>query len=386
MKTIRIDWPKVRQYVKTGNTYFQVDLRRKHYQGPRWKNFTDRQKALKYASEIAEKVAKQGLSNISVVGKDPRIAAWSEQLAMYDKTIEQAIEAALTTFEKERQVKESPHISELLSVWVNDKTSGLKKLRPRSLKSIRNMADMFKADFGMVRIKEIDQAKIEDYLAKKDVSDQRRENIRNYLSQFFNWSIKKKYHDQNPAEGIEIEISRGSPGFFSVEQCIAVMRQSMKKEHRSMTAYVALCLFGGVRPDEAARMTWEANVKMDTQEIFLQVDITKTKKERIFKMSNTLFEWLDYCEEIKPLVPPGNMQNRRVRLLKGLSLPWIADGLRHTFATFHYAKHSSFEELRKVMGNSPGIIERFYKGSISCSEVGKFWSITPASIAESSKA
>lgn len=51
MKTIRKDWPGVRQYVKAGNTYFSVDLRGKHHQGPPFKNFTSRDEALKYASE-----------------------------------------------------------------------------------------------------------------------------------------------------------------------------------------------------------------------------------------------------------------------------------------------------------------------------------------------
>jgi hypothetical protein len=239
MKTIRKDWPRVRQYVKAGNTYYQVDLRRKHYQGPRWKNFTDRSAALKYAGDIGEKVAKDGLSSISVVGSDPRVQAWSEQFAIYGKTIEQAVDVALAVFEKERKVKESPYMADLLSLWIDDKCTGLKKLRPRTLKSIRNMANMFKTDFGMTRMKEIDEAGVEAYLAGKNVSDQTQRNICSHLGQFFNWSIRKKYHDQNPADGIEIDINRGSPGFSTVEQRETLMQQAMKEEHQPMTAYFA---------------------------------------------------------------------------------------------------------------------------------------------------
>ena len=360
-----------------------MDLRRKHYQGPKWKNFTDRQAALKYAAETGEKVAKDGVSSISVIGSDPRIQAWSEQFAIYGKTLEEAVDAALAVFERDRKVKESPYMAELLSLWVDDKRTGLKTLRPKTLKSIRNMANMFKTDFGMTRMKEIDQSRVEDYLKAKAVSDQTRENVRNYLAQFFNWSIKKRYHDQNPAEAIEIEVNRGSPGFFQVEDCEAMMKEALKPEHRPLTAYLALCLFGGIRPDEVARMTWETNVKMGTKEIFLQVDITKTKKERIFRMADNLFEWLAFCKDQKPLVPASNIQNMRVRLCKAQTFDWIPDGLRHTFATLHYAKHKSFEELRHVMGNSPAIIDRFYKGAISHADVDRFWSITPASLTKS---
>ena len=57
MKTIRKEWPRVRQYVKAGNSNFHLDLRRKHYQGQKWKNFNRRDKALDYASKIGSKSA-----------------------------------------------------------------------------------------------------------------------------------------------------------------------------------------------------------------------------------------------------------------------------------------------------------------------------------------
>ena len=378
MKTIRREYPRVRQYVKSGNTYFSVDLRRKHYQGPKWKNFTDRQPALTYAASIGDKVAKEGLNSISVIGADPRVAAWTEQFAIYGKTLEEAVETALVVFEKERQTKESPYMAELLSVWVDDKiTNTLKPLRPKTLKSIRNMANLFKEDFGMIRMKEIDQDRIEDYLRNKDVSNQTRKNMCSYLGQFFNWAKSKKYHDQNPSEFIEIHVENGTPEFFTVAQCEEMMKEVLKAENRSMTAYFALCLFGGIRPEEVERMNWEKNIKMDTREIFLPSTITKTKRDRLFLMSDNLFQWLQNCREIKPLVPPANVKNLRVKVCKGLTFGWVQDGLRHTFATFHYAKDKNLETLRQIMGNSPNIIEKFYKGVITAAEVSKFWGIVP---------
>lgn len=116
MKLIRSQYPRVRVTPKKGNNYFAVDLRRKHYQGPKFKWFKDREEALKYASEIGDKVAHNGIDSISIVGVDPRIRAWSEQFAVYNKTIEEAIDTALAVFEKERQVKESPYMADRLPV------------------------------------------------------------------------------------------------------------------------------------------------------------------------------------------------------------------------------------------------------------------------------
>lgn len=378
MKTIRKDWPKVRQYVKGGNIYFQVDLRRKHYRGQKWKNFTSRDEAVKYAAGIGDKIAKQGLNSLTVVTEDARIKAWAEQCASYGKTIEDAITVALGVFEKQRKVKESPYMGELLTLWVDDKvTNELKPLRPKTIKSIRNMAEMFKDDFGMARMKEIDSDRIERYLRDKDVSNQTRKNLLSYLGQFFNWAVSKRHHENNPAEGIEIHVPKGVPEYFTVEQCIAIMDEASKPENRCMTAYFALCLFGGIRPEEAERMTWK-NIKLETGEIELSAAITKTKKQRLFKMSDNLLLWLTACKNTTPLVPAANVKNLRVRVCKELPCPWIQDGMRHTFATFHYATHHTLEELRHIMGNSPAIIERFYKGVIPQAETTKFWHIRPS--------
>jgi len=53
---------------------------------------------------------------------------------------------------------------------------------------------------------------------------------------------------------------------------------------------------------------------------------------------------------------------------------------RHTFATFQYAEYKNYEQLRFIMGNSPGIIQRHYKGTISQDEISKFKAINPKNL------
>ncbi|MHC1765880.1 MAG: tyrosine-type recombinase/integrase [Verrucomicrobiia bacterium] len=385
MKLIRKDWPKVRVRIKHGRTYYEMDLRRKGYVGPKWRSFTDRKKALEQASGIAAKVGEKGLNSISITDVElaKRLTGWTEQCAVYGFGVEDAVKTAVVVWEKERQTKESPFIAELLTVWVDDKTTNtLKPLRPRSIKTIRNMAEVFKAEFGFARVKEITQERVEQFLSKKDCSNQFKENLRNYLCQFFNWAKAKRYHNENPAENIEISVVREPPKFFTVDQCERIMAAAMKPENRTGTAYFALCLFGGIRPDEVARMTWETNVKMDTKEISLQAAITKTKKDRLFQMSENLFQWLKFCDRTKSLMPDTDIKNLRTKVCEDLDFEWIPDGMRHSFATYHYAKQKSMELLRHEMGNSPGILDRFYKGAIAKAEVEKFWEITPEGLNE----
>ncbi len=95
----------------------------------------------------------------------------------------------------------------------------------------------------------------------------------------------------------------------------------------------------------------------------LQLDVTRTVAE-FFQAKG------------QPLIPT-NLKNKRQEFVKTLSFTWIQDGLRHTFCTFHYAKHKNIELLRHVMGNSPAVIDRFYKGAVNKAEVEEFWNIVP---------
>ena len=115
---------------------------------------------------------------------------------------------------------------------------------------------------------------------------------------------------------------------------------------------------------------------METGEISIPPALAKTKKPRLFTMSPSLKLWLEYCPQDQPLIP-ANFRRLKDGLVKSLKFDWIQDGLRHTFATFHYAKHKNLDELRHIMGNSPNVIDRFYKGVISVKLAESFWILTP---------
>jgi hypothetical protein len=259
-KTLRKAWPKVRPYVKHGKLYYVVDLRRKHYKGPQLKWFSDREIALKHAADMADKVSKSGIESIADADDAAKLKAWGEQCAVYGKTLEQAMDAALELFAKEKSVKDSPYMAELLSVWLDDKITGLRTLRPKTIESIRDMVKRFKIDFGMARVKEIDSTRIESYLKSRKVSDQTRLNICRYLQQFFNWSINKGHFvGVNPAISVkkEIHVDAGSPAYFNIEQCKALLNAAQMEKHKPLLAYIALGLFAGIRPEEVEKMTWE---------------------------------------------------------------------------------------------------------------------------------
>src|ERR1051326_2278833 len=215
MKTIRKAWPKVREYVKHGKTYYHVDLRRRNYVGKKFQNFTTRDTALEFATTTAKNVLQQGIG-ILESGINEKVRIWNEQCVMFNKSIDDAIRVATGVWESERKVQESPYVAELLTLWVDDKEGDtLEGLRERTLKGIRTMSYRFKNDFGMMRLKELTNEKLREYLNELDVANQTKKNIRSYLGQFFNYCKVKGHTTINPVEGIDIKVIRTTPDFLT---------------------------------------------------------------------------------------------------------------------------------------------------------------------------
>jgi integrase len=384
MKVLRKDWPKVREQHKRkkgGGHYvtYQIDCRRKGYPGRPFKGAKTRDEALDYARSLAEQWQRKGSEGfIKDPFEHPKIQAWRDKAAFYNKTIDEIFQVGIDHFEKLRQRRQSPFMSALLNSWVDDKTTNrLKPLRKRSEQAIRTQAKTFIKDFGDLRAKEIDRQWIENYLNKKDVRNRRRKNILSLLSQCFNHAIKKGYIDgPNPCKGIEIEVTNGRPEFFTVEQCETIMKAAQQEP--AMVAYFALCLFAGIRPDEARRLTWN-DIDMNTKHIHVPHTVAKTKRGRGFVMEETLFQWLDKADRNFVLIPSA-FRKMVQKIRNSVGFDWIQDGMRHSFASYWQAKFRNFDGLEDRMGTDKDTLKKWYHNVVDPEATEAFWSITPESV------
>jgi integrase len=381
--TIRKQYPPIRTYDKSGQTYYRVDLRGKHYSGTvKTKQFTDRAEAEKFAEDWAANILKKGFDSVQAVNS-PRLIELEKQCALFGYTPEDAVKVACNVWFEEKAIKLSPLMSELLDKWVQDRETGIKKIREASKKAIKNYAGLFKQYFGALRIKEVTIEKVEAYLKSREMSQQTKKNNLRYLQNFFNWANHRNYY-----QGInvakywlkEIVIERRTAEYYTVNECEQILREAMRPENQRIVSYFALGLFAGIRPDETEQLTW-ANILWDTREIYIPSHISKTKADRQFVMSETLFAWLTLVKNVQPLIPNKNIRRIKDAVTKDLDFVFT-DGLRHTFATFHYAKYNNYETLKSIMGNSPNIIQKHYKGVVSVDQIEAFFRLTPQWIKE----
>lgn len=294
---------------------------------------------------------------------------------------------------KHKVVSDSPRLDDAVTKfkkWLDDEETengnGRCTLREHSRKGLRLRVDAFANSVGNARVNEVAIEVVEDFLSKLKVSAVTRDNYRRAISRFFSWCIERprRWTTVNPCKEIRIERDeKAPPVILTTDECKALLKAA---EREGLAPYVALCLFGGLRPFEASRLAWTA-VNLEDREIRLEGNETKTGRPRVVAICDTLLGWLK-AHKNKPFFP-SNWRRRfdRVKLAAGFGTPddgdklelkpWPVDVMRHTAISHYFRKTGSYGQTAEQFGNSEAIIKDHYQGRVSSTDTQNFYTIKP---------
>jgi len=234
---------------------------------------------------------------------------------------------------------------------------------------------------------------IEHFLANRNVSVNTKDADRRALSSFFLWCMKGKRHwaVNNPCYAVEIEgfatADHHEPVVLPVEECRALLQAAENLQKGRSVPYVALCMFGGLRPTEAARLTWD-QVNLKDGEIRLKGAQTKTGKGRIVVIDKTLKAWLSQYRKRGEIYRSAYEKDlRQGRISSGYGTPtkeqpdlkpWVSDVLRHTAISHYFRLTGSYGRTAEQFGNSEAIIKKHYQGRVTSAETKQFYALRPS--------
>jgi integrase len=292
---------------------------------------------------------------------------------------------------KPATIKESPRLDEARKAFV-EWLSATTELRPATKENLRQRVKHFVSRVSNLRVTDVLPEHIEKYLAQLNVSANSKDANCRAISSFFSWCMKGKRHwaVNNPCYAVEIEGMTDDddrePVVLPLKECEALLRAAEKFENGHLVPYVALCLFGGLRPFEAARLSWE-QVNLTDGEIRLKGTQTKTGKGRIVTIEKTLKAWLSRyrkCGEIYRSTYDRELKGLRASIGYGPKTeenpnlkPWVPDVLRHTAISHYFRLTGSYGRTAEQFGNSEGIIKKHYQGRVSSADTKKFYAVRP---------
>jgi integrase len=250
-------------------------------------------------------------------------------------------------------------------------------LRPRSIGRIRVHMDRFLAGRREVPISELTPANVRQFIACNGWAPRTARGHLSDLDSFFAWAIRQNYTRANPAAAVDKpRLDDKPPGILTVPQC-AVLLHVCRVAEPTLLPTLALCLLAGVRPEEAHRLEW-SNVGAEAVEI--PGAKAKTRRRRPVPITPQLRAWLQVAQTEGGELPVANFPNKfgRLRRLAGLADCWPHDAMRHSFASYHLAKHRSEYQTALDMGTSPQMLFAHYRELVSSADAEAFFALLPA--------
>ncbi len=268
-------------------------------------------------------------------------------------------------------------------------------VRSRTLTQYESYLRTISERFGPQPIHEVRRGEIEDWLSESEWSKRTRNNYVSTLSTLFLFARDRDYCTENPAEKVPRAILDDTPpGILTLKETAALLEIARHKDPE-MLAYVAIGLFAGLRRSELCALEW-SEIDRKARTIEVKGVKAKTRQRRIVSISDALSAWLavvpntprptpsrneDVCGERLKNLYSEERDESGVVLHEAIVSPWPHNALRHSFGSYHYAKHRDENQTAAEMGNSPAMVFRHYRAVVTPDIATKFWNLLPSTAA-----
>jgi len=192
----------------------------------------------------------------------------------------------------------------------------------------------------------------------------------------FAFALKRKYISENTALAVDLpRVEELPPGIISPDQARAILNASIDFAPDALPVIV-LQLFGGLRRSEAEELTWDA---IGEEFVEVKAHQAKTRRRRLNKITPQLRAWLDLARETGGKLPALNYADKLKLILEkaGLRQEWDQNALRHSFASYYFAKFKNENETAALMGNSPQMVFQHYRELVRPEIAENYFAIMP---------
>lgn len=224
-----------------------------------------------------------------------------------------------------------------------------------------------------------------------------RHNLSRSLRSFFVFAMDRGWTLSNPVP--LAKRSKNKAAKLATRKAPAVMApadvarfmDAVSVEAPRLVAFWALKFFAGIRDAEASRMDW-GMIHLDSGEIHLPANISKTGEARTMKIEPNLDAWLRPRAQKDGAIAPGDMARRygykkalnslavkpdEGKVLKAFVFP--SNAARHSFGTYHLFHFRNAGETALQLGHksNPAMLHEHYKNPTAEKQAGAFWAIYP---------
>jgi integrase len=272
------------------------------------------------------------------------------------------------------------------------------QLRPKSYSDFRLRAEKISKYFGDTRLRDLRGPEILEWLRSLELSPKSNKNYLNIVSELLSHAMQRKLIVDNPLDELsdldrkELTGDNGGerqPGIFKVHEVERILSVAKSSGELEMLPFLVLGFFCGLRTEELKRLDWK-DVRLSEKKPYVTVggEIAKKRRIRNVEIPDNACSWLRLCHkesgEIVESRYECQLYRRIEKILEEASngsdpIKWVSNGMRHSFASYHYALHGDSVLTSRLLGHKSNddVLFAHYR-SLATEDEGKaFFSITP---------
>jgi integrase len=211
-----------------------------------------------------------------------------------------------------------------------------------------------------------------------------RNHYRGAIRSFFGWCVRKDYlsptNRLTEADAMQTELANTAEvEFYTPKE----FRTLLEAAEGPMQALMAIGGFCGLRTAELLRLDW-AEIWRIEGHIEVGREKAKTRQRRLVEICPALTAWLEpfrsYTDGRIWNNTESVFQKAALALAEQAGVERKDNALRHSFCTYHFARHANENLTAQQSGNSPTMIHQHYKGLATKAEAEKWFAVAPAQV------
>ena len=339
------------------------------------RNFSRYKEAWDFASDTATALEKSRAQVSSLSAADwQSYTAAKNLLQPFGIPLHDAIEEYVAIRKRQRitEKRVGDVVDELLAA--KQKAS----LSDRYIETLRTYLNRF-ADSFQTNIGSINTGAIALWLDSLKIGPRSRNNVRQAVVTLFNFARRRGYLPKGETtEAADVETVRDHGGEIAI-LTPAALSKLLRKSKPDYQLYFALAAFTGIRSAELLRLEW-SEINFQKSHIEVKARNARTVTRRLIPIQPNLAKWLEpYRGGKGKLFKSRRTVDSAIKFAKRLGIPWKANCLRHSYATYRLSILPDAGRIALEMGNSPAKLFTNYRELDRENHAPEWFAIEPPS-------
>jgi integrase len=323
----------------------------------RRKNFSRYKDAWNFASDRATALEKGRAQVLSLGAADwQSYLAAKKLLRPFGIPLHDAIEEYVAMRKRKKTIEK--RVGDVVDELLEAKQQA--PLSDRYIETLRTYLLRF-ADSFQTNIGSINTGAIVRWLDSLKIGPRSRNNVRQAVVTLFNFARRRGYLPKGETtEAADVETVRDHGGEIAI-LTPTELSKLLRKAKPDYQLYFALAAFTGIRSAELLRLEW-TEINFEKGHIEVKARKAKTATRRLVPIQLNLAKWLaPYRGRKGKLFQSRRTVDSAIKFAKRLNIPWKANCLRHSYATYRLSVVPDAGRIALEMGNSPAKLFTNYR-------------------------